>query len=60
MARLAGMSPEELKMLDKAITPETARILIKLLPELAELIKAVEDMDMPQGKQDMGALSSMG
>ena len=60
MARLAGMSPEELKMLDKAITPETARILIKLLPELAELIKAVEGMDMPQGKQDMGALSSMG
>jgi hypothetical protein len=47
-------------MLDKAITPETARILIKLLPELAELINAVEGMSMPEGKQDMGALSKMG
>jgi hypothetical protein len=47
-------------MLDKAITPETARILIKLLPELAELINAVEGMGMQEGKKEMGALSKMG
>ena len=60
MARLANMSPEELRMLDKAITPETARILIKLLPELAELINAVEGMGMQEDKKEMGALSKMG
>ena len=60
MARLANMSPEELRMLDKAITPETARILIKLLPELAELINAVEGMGMQGDKKEMGALSKMG
>ena len=47
-------------MLDKAITPETARILIKLLPELAELINAVEGMGMQGDKKEMGALSKMG
>ena len=60
MAPLANMSPEEVRVLDKAITPETARILIKLLPELAELINAVEGMGMQEGKKEMGALSKMG
>jgi hypothetical protein len=67
MARLANMTEEELKMLDSAITPEVARVLMKLLPELGELIKAVQGMEMPQGQgmempqgENVGALSSMG
>ena len=32
------MEREELRMLDKAITPDVARVLVKLLPELQEII----------------------
>jgi len=70
MARLMEMSPQELQMLDKAITPDVAGVLIKLLPELQQIIEAVEtggvadampedqmmDDDMPK---DMGALGNM-
>ena len=42
MSRLMEMTPEELQMLDKAITPDVAQVLIKLLPELKDLIEAVE------------------
>ena len=59
MARLSNMSEQELKMLDSAITPEVARVLLKLLPELSELINAVQGMEMPE-QQSMGALNSMG
>jgi hypothetical protein len=63
VARLANMSPEELRLLDSAITPEVARVLMKLLPELRQVVDAVEsgemteqaNPDMPQ----MGALSGM-
>jgi hypothetical protein len=70
MARLMEMSPQELQMLDKAITPDVAGVLVKLLPELQQIIEAVEtggvadamsedqmmDDDMPK---DMGALGNM-
>ena len=70
MSRLMEMSPEELQMLDKAITPDVAGVLIKLLPELQQIIETVEssgvadampedqmmDDDMPK---DMGALGNM-
>ena len=46
-------------MLDSAISPETARILMKLLPELAELINAVSGEGQPM-QEEMGALSNMG
>ena len=59
MARLANMSEQELSMLDSAISPETARILMKLLPELAELINAVSGEGQPM-QEEMGALSNMG
>ena len=75
MARLANMSPQELQMLDKAISPDVAKVLIKLLPELKDLIEAVErggvgdampeDQEMMMDKEeddmpkDMGALGSM-
>lgn len=56
LARLTNMSPQELQMLDKVITPEVARILTKLLPELAQLIDAVEGQ---QAAPQMGALGGM-
>ena len=34
MSRLAEMTKEELSMLDSAITPQMAKVLMKLLPEL--------------------------
>ena len=57
MPQQGGMPPEA--MLDSAISPETARILIKLLPELAELINAVSG-EGQQMQEEMGALSNMG
>ena len=70
MTRLTNMSPDELQMLDRAITPDVAGVLIKLLPELQQIIETVEssgvadampedqmmDDDMPK---DMGALGNM-
>ena len=67
VSRLSQMSPEELRIMDQALTPEVASVLLKLLPELKELIdligqqpqaKAEEKMedDMPK---DMGALGNM-
>jgi len=61
VARLANMSQQELSMLDKAITPEVARVLMKLLPELQELIGEIEGMNARQPQRpQMGALGNMG
>ena len=76
VARLSAMSDEELTMLDKVITPDVAQVLMKLLPELAELIAAVEGEEggrnlgqpqaqpqqspTPQMAPQMGALGDMG
>jgi len=63
LARLANMSPEELQSLDSAITPAVASVLMKLLPELGQIIDAVtseggmEDVDGRMA--NMGALSGM-
>ena len=61
LARLSNMSPEELGRLDEAITPEVARILIKLIPELAQLIEAGEGQQAApqQAAPQMGALGGM-
>jgi len=69
MSRLMEMSPEELQMLDKAITPDVAGVLIKLLPELQQIIETVEqsgvgdampeDQMMDDMPKDMGALGNM-
>jgi len=67
VSRLSQMSPEELRVMDKALTAEVTTVLMKLLPELKELIdqmgqkqetKPKEEMvdDMPK---DMGALGNM-
>ena len=58
MARISNMSPDELRMLDSAISPEVIRVLIKLLPELAQIIEQVGAggaREMPQ----RGALGEM-
>ena len=70
MSRLANMGPEELRMLDSAITPEVARVLMKLLPELQELVNAVANQRQGMARQQsepkgnampkgMGALGNM-
>ena len=69
VARLSAMSEQELQMLDTVITPEVAQVLMKLLPELQELIAAVEGGGMPQeapaprqaqqAAPQMGALGGM-
>lgn len=70
MSRLANMGPEELRMLDSAITPEVARVLMKLLPELQELVNAVAGQRQGMARQqpapkgnampnNMGALGNM-
>ena len=70
MSRLAEMTEEELKMLDEAISPRVMSVLIKLLPELAELIQKVGGMseeDMPKEEpkrrkmpeENMGALANV-
>ena len=69
VSRLSQMSPEELKTLDQAITPQVRGALMKLLPELSELIDMIDKQGMgtkPEEKMDntgmpkeMGALGAM-
>ena len=71
--RLGSMSEQELAMLDSVISPEVAQVLMKLLPELAELIAAIEggagggagggQAPMPRqmaSEPQIGALGGMG
>ena len=52
VSRLSNMSPEDLQMLDTVITPEVARILVRLLPELQELIDMANNQQpMPEEEQ---------
>jgi|TARA_R110002020_G_scaffold127739_6_gene286468 hypothetical protein len=61
MARLANMSEAELNALDSAITPEIQRILMGLLPELAEIISQVSGEEpMMMAEEEVGALGAMG
>ena len=59
MSRLSNMSPEELRSLDSAITPEVARVLMKLLPELRRLIEQVSGQSQKMPREQMGALTGM-
>ena len=60
MARLTNMAPEELRALDSAITPDVARVLMKLLPELRQLIEQVSGGGQRMPQEEMGALGRMG
>jgi hypothetical protein len=66
MSRIANMSPEDLALLDRAITPEVAGVLMKVLPELGEIIDKVQgQMQEPMMQEPMmqeppmGALGGM-
>ena len=72
MSRLTQMSPEELQALDSAVSPTVEAALLKLLPELGELINALsmQGEGMEQGMEeemvdesgmpkDMGALGNL-
>ena len=62
MARLVNMSPQELQMLDSAISPDVAKVLMKLLPELRELISQIEKIgggEQQMAQRPMGALGNM-
>jgi len=62
MSRIANMSQEELSLLDRAITPEVAQVLMKVLPELGEIIDKVQgemEQPMPMEEPTMGALGGM-
>ena len=59
LVRLNNMSEDELALLDKIVTPESAAILMKLLPEFRELIDAMASMqEQPEGPE-MGALGGL-
>jgi len=58
MARISNMAPEELRMLDQAITPDVIQVLMKLLPELAQIIEQVGGQN-PPSPPPMGALGGM-
>ena len=55
LARISNMAPQELQMLDSAITPEVANVLMKLLPELGQIINQIGG----QAEPEMGALGSI-
>tara|TARA_R110002072_G_scaffold204090_3_gene362153 strand:- start:1546 stop:1869 length:324 start_codon:yes stop_codon:yes gene_type:complete len=72
MSRITQMSPEELQALDSAVTPAVETALLKLLPELGELIAFLNDQGaeepMPENMEamdesgmpkEMGALGNM-
>ena len=62
MSRIANMSQEELSLLDRAITPDVAQVLMKVLPELGEIIDKVQgemEQPMPMEEPPMGALGGM-
>jgi hypothetical protein len=49
LSRISQMTPDELTTLDNAISPEVTRALLKLLPELQEIITMVNQQknEMP-------------
>ena len=58
LSRLESMTPEELKALDRAIDGASARVLLKLLPELQDLIETSMSRKAAGGQQG-GALAGM-
>ena len=58
MSRLESLTPEELQILDRAIDGNTARVLLKLLPELQDLVETSMSRKAAGGQQN-GALAGM-
>tara|TARA_R110001583_G_scaffold82485_1_gene218754 strand:+ start:543 stop:884 length:342 start_codon:yes stop_codon:yes gene_type:complete len=59
ISRLTTMTPEQLDALDRAITPEAAKALIVLLPELGELMTAIDGGNAGRQEDPIGALGGM-
>lgn len=64
VARLGALTPQQLAELDRAITPEVANAIVKIIPELGALIKMVDQGEAPAAPQQaqgqpMGALGGM-
>jgi len=66
VSRLGAMTDEQLAELDRAITPEAAKALLMLLPELGSLMEAIAQSGQagpapkaPQAGPQMGALGGM-
>ena len=62
LSRLSNLSPEELQMLDAAITPEVAQVLVRFLPELQQIVGMLSDQGGPQAMPEaaqVGALNGM-
>ena len=66
ITRLGAMTEAQLDQLDKAISPEAARALLILLPELAELMQAITSGGdaapapmAPEMAPEMGALGGV-
>jgi hypothetical protein len=57
MSRLESLTPDELRKLDSLIDGESARILMKILPELEDVINMVASQVQQQPR--MGALAQM-
>jgi hypothetical protein len=56
MSRLETLTPQELQKLDSMIDGESARILLKILPELEDVIGMIAGQAQAQQPQPMGAL----
>jgi len=61
MARLANIPQEDLNVLDAAITPEVSMILMKILPELGDILDKVADATPapPMPEPSAGALGAL-
>ena len=60
MSRLESLAPQELQQLDRVIDSNTARILLKLLPELEPLMAQLGAGQAERTVEDeMGALGGM-
>ena len=57
MSRLESLAPEELQKLDQMIDGESARILLKILPELEDVINMIVEQSAAQPQA--GALAAM-
>ena len=60
LSRLESLTPEELQTLDTMIDGNSARVMLKLLPELQQVIEMIAAQVGEAGPgQGRGALSSM-
>lgn len=60
LIRMGNLSQEELETLSKVMTPETVSVMLKLLPELRDLIEAVSQRGAAEPMQEQtGALGGI-